>query len=169
MAGRRGCLLSIAIAAVLVLGAGFAAYQALDPEALRVLAERRATALLGAPVTIGRMRVHVFPVPAVVGTDVRTGSGSTADRPSVSVRAIRILPQWRTVLSKPLVIDAVEIEGLAVVVRRDREGRWILPGTAPGAHSRRRRHRRRRRVGGVAGLPGGPASNTLAVRSHRHA
>ncbi len=162
MAGRRGCLLSIAIAAVLMLGVGFAAYQALDPEALRVLAERRATALLGAPVTIGRMRVHVFPVPAVVGTDVRTGSGSTVDRPSVSVRAIRILPQWRTVLSKPLVIDAVEIEGLAVVVRRDREGRWILPGP-PGAQSRGGGTAGGGNSGGVAGLPGGPASNTLAV------
>ena len=82
MAGRRGCLLSIAIVTVLVLGAGFAVYRALDPEALRALAERRATAALGTPVTIGRMRVHVFPVPAVVGTDVRTGSGGAATGPS---------------------------------------------------------------------------------------
>jgi uncharacterized protein involved in outer membrane biogenesis len=165
MFGRRGCLLCVAIAAVLLLGGGFAAYQALDPEALRGLAERQAGALLGERVTIGRMRVHVFPVPAVVGTDIRTGSGGTSDGPSVSVRAIRILPQWRTLVSKPLVIDAVEIEGLAVVLRRDRQGRWILPGarteppstrtgTAAGGGP----------LGGVPGLPGGPASHALAVR-----
>jgi uncharacterized protein involved in outer membrane biogenesis len=163
MTGRRGCLLSVAIAAVLLLGAGFAAYRALDPEALRLLAERRASAVLGTPVTIGRMRVHVFPVPAVVGTDVRTGSGGAANRPSVSFQAIRILPQWRTVLSKPLVIDAVELEGLALAVRRDREGRWILPGSAPGARSAGGGTADGDGAGGVAGLPGAPASNTLAV------
>jgi uncharacterized protein involved in outer membrane biogenesis len=163
MTGRRGCLLPIAIAAVLLLGAGFAAYRALDTEALRVLAERQATALLGEPVTIGRMRVHVFPVPAVVGTDVRTGSGGAVAGPSVSVRAIRILPQWRTLLSKPLVIDAVEIEGLAVVVRRDREGRWILPGPAPEPRSTGGVTAGGGAVGGVPGLPGGPASEALAV------
>ena len=135
MTGRRGCLLSVAIAAVLLLGAGFAAYRALDPEALRLLAERRASALLGTPVTIGRMRVHVFPVPAVVGTDVRTGAGWRREW------ALGVLPGHphpspvADVLSKPLVIDAVELEGLALAVRRDRQGRWILPGPAPGTRS----------------------------------
>jgi uncharacterized protein involved in outer membrane biogenesis len=163
MTGRRGCLLSVAIAAVLLLGAGFAAYRALDPEALRLLAERRASAVLGTPVTIGRMRFHVFPVPAVVGTDVRTGAGGAAKGPSVSFQAIRILPQWRTVLSKPVVIDAVELEGLALAVRRDRQGRWILPGPAPGPRSAGGGTADRGGAGGVAGLPGTPASNTLAV------
>jgi uncharacterized protein involved in outer membrane biogenesis len=165
MTRRSGCLLVVAIAALLLLGAGFAAYRALDTDALRGLAERQASGLLGEPVTIGRMRVHLFPVPAVVGTDVRTGSGDTSDGPSVSVRAIRILPQWRTLVSKPLVIDAVEIEGLGIVVRRDREGRWILPGAASGSGSTGGGSTGGGgAVGGVPGLPGGPASQALAVR-----
>src|SRR3954462_6018433 len=109
MSLRRGCLLVFAAAAVVLLLAVVVAYRALDPDALRGLAERQATALLGEPVTIGQMRVRVFPVPAVIGTDVRTGPAGGGGGPAVSVHAIRVLPQWRTLLSKPVVVDSIDI------------------------------------------------------------
>src|SRR3954462_3489916 len=109
MSSRRGCLLVVAILAVLLVAGGVVAYRGLDPDALRAMAERQASAMLGAPVTIGRMRVSLFPVPAVTGSQLRLQSASAGRAPSITVQAVRILPQWRTLVSKPLVVDAVEI------------------------------------------------------------
>ena len=161
MPSRRGCLLIAAIASVLLVAGGLAVYRALDPEALRALGERQASAMLGAPVTIGRMRISLFPVPAVTGTDVRLQSASAGRPPAITVHAIRILPQWRTLVSRPLVVDAVEIEGLTLLVRRDAQGQWLLPGGS-GAHSTAGRT-----SGGVPGLSGGPGSDAVAVRAVR--
>jgi uncharacterized protein involved in outer membrane biogenesis len=161
MSRRSGCLLVAAITAVLLLVGAFAAYRAVDAQALRLVAERQLTTIMGEPVTIGRMSLSLFPVPAVTGTDVRIASAPADGAPGVSVRAVRILPQWRTLLSRPVVIDAVQIEGLTVMVRRDRERRWILPGPpAPPASGGGA-------FGGVPGLPGGGASETVAVHRVR--
>src|SRR4051794_6285110 len=157
MSSRRGCLLIAAIVAVLLVAGGIVAYRGLDPDALRALAERHASAMLGAPVTIGRMRVSLFPIPAVTGTDVRLQSAGAGRAAAITVRGIRILPQWRTLISRPLVVDAVEIEGLTLLVRRDAEGRWLLPGGSPGGRSAPDST-----SGGVPGLPGGSASDAVA-------
>jgi len=151
-----------AIVAVLLVAGGIVAYRGLDPDALRALAERHASAMLGAPVTIGRMRVSLFPTPAVTGTDVRLQSAGAGRAAAITVRGIRILPQWRTLVSRPLVVDAVEIEGLTLLVRRDAEGRWLLPGAPPGGRSAPDST-----SGGVPGLPGGSASDAVAVRAVR--
>ena len=162
MSRRRGCLLVVGVAAVVLLGAAVAAFHALNPEALRGAAERQLTALAGEPVSIGRLSVSLFPVPAVTGRDVRVLSAGAARAQAVSVRAIRILPQWRTLLSRPVVVDAVEIEGLTLMARRDRERRWILPGaTTATARSPRAA------PPAVPGLPGGGTSDALAVRRVR--
>jgi uncharacterized protein involved in outer membrane biogenesis len=166
MSRRRGCLLVVAAATLLLLGGAFAAYRALDADALRGSAERELTALLGQPVTIGRISVRLFPVPAVTGMDVRVGSAGADHAPGVSVGAVRILPQWRTLLSRPVVVDTVDVEGLTARVRRDRERRWILPGAATGA-PRPGGGGAGAAVGGVPGLPGGGASDTVAVRRVR--
>jgi uncharacterized protein involved in outer membrane biogenesis len=162
---RRGCLLALAGAAVVAVVGLFVVYRVLDTDALRRVAEARLTAVFGEPVTIGRMRGSVFPVPAVTGGNIRIGERMEGAAPSVGVRRIRILPQWRTLLSKPVVIDAVEIEGLAVTLRRERNGRWVLPGAARPAPS----------AGGgagggaagIPGLPGGPATEAVSVRGIR--
>ena len=162
MSRRRGCLLVVGVAAVVLLGAAVAAFHALNPEALRGAAERQLTALAGEPVSIGRLSVSLFPVPAVTGRDVRVLSAGAGRAQAVSVRAIRILPQWRTLLSRPVVVDAVEIEGLTLMARRDRERRWILPGaTTATARSPRAA------PPAVPGLPGGGTSDALAVRRVR--
>ena len=162
MSRRRGCLLVVGVAAVVLLGVAVAAFHALNPEALRGAAERQLTALAGEPVSIGRLSVSLFPVPAVTGRDVRVLSAGAGRAQAVSVRAIRILPQWRTLLSRPVVVDAVEIEGLTLMARRDRERRWILPGaTTATARSPRAA------PPAVPGLPGGGTSDALAVRRVR--
>ena len=163
MSRRRGCLLVVGVAAVVLLGAAVAAFHALNPEALRGAAERQLTALAGEPVSIGRLSVSLFPVPAVTGRDVRVLSAGAGRAQAVSVRAVRILPQWRTLLSRPVVVDAVEIEGLTVMARRDRERRWILPGATTATE----RSPRGSTAGGVPGLPGGGTSDALAVRRVR--
>jgi uncharacterized protein involved in outer membrane biogenesis len=156
--------MALAFAAVILLFGAFVVYRALDPDALRGVAEARLIAVFGERVTIGRMRVALFPVPAVAGTDIRIGMRTEGAAPSVGVRRIRILPQWRTLLSKPVVIDAVEIEGLAVALLRDSDGRWVLPGASRGAPSAGGTGGT---VTGIPGLPGGPATAPVAVRSVR--
>ena len=151
------------MAAVALVGA-FLLYRALDPDALRGVAERRLTELFGEPVTIGRMRVSLFPVPTVTGTDIRLGARTAAAAPSLDVGSIRILPQWRTLLSKPIVIDAVEIERLAVSLRRDRDGRWILPGTAGRSSTS---NASGTSTSGIPGMSGGGGAEAIAVRSIR--
>jgi AsmA-like protein len=160
---RRGCLIALGVATVILLCGAFLVYRALDPDALRGVAEGRLSAVFGERVTIGRMRVALFP-PAVTGTDVSIGTRSKGAAPSVGVRRIRIVPQWRTLLSKPVVIDAVEIEGLAVALLRDRDGRWVLPGASRGGASAGGAGGA---MTGVPGLPGGPGTAPVAVRSVR--
>ena len=158
MSRRRGCLLVVGVAAVVLLGAAVAAFRARNPEALRGAAERQLTALAGEPVSIGRLSVSLFPVPAVTGRDVRVLSAGAGRAQAVSVRAIRILPQWRTLLSRPVVVDAVEIEGLTLMARRDRERRWILPGaTTATARSPRAA------PPAVPGLPGGGTAEARRI------
>jgi uncharacterized protein involved in outer membrane biogenesis len=163
MRSKRGCLIALSVAAVILLCGAFVVYRALDPNALRGVAERHLTELFGEPVTIGRMRVSLFPVPAVTGTDIRLGSRTAAAAPSVDVGRIRILPQWRTLLSKPIVVDAVEVERLAVSLRRDRDGRWILPGTGAA----RRSATSNATGASTPSMSGGASTETIAVRHIR--
>ena len=131
--------------------------RALDLETLRRLAERHASALLGQPVSVGRMHVSIWPIPAVTGSDIRVAdSGRRA--PPFRCAAYASFRSGERFFRKPIVIDAVEIEGLAVTVRRDRERRWVLPGPAPRARSPQPGT-----TGGPAGVPGGPATEAVVV------
>src|SRR5512138_263993 len=89
----RGCLAGLAV--VLVLGgvALFLAWRALDTAFLEAFVEARLSATLGTPVTIGRMRLSLGGTPAVECRQIRVGSGAIAAAPSVSIAAVRIVPQ----------------------------------------------------------------------------
>lgn len=123
----RGCLVSLALLVVLALAAIFLVRRALDPESLRGLAESRLSAILGQPVSIGRMDWSLWPSPAVEGREIRVGAGTASQAPSVSLTALRIVPRLSSVFSRPLVVERVEVDGLAVRALRDRAGKWSLP------------------------------------------
>lgn len=130
---RPGCLVLL-VAGLAVLVAGVVLVRrALDPEALRVRAEERLSEVLGQPVTIGRMNLSWLPAPVVEASDIRIGGVSPGAAPApLALRALRITPRLSSLFSTPVVIDRVEVLGLAVRIGRDAQGRWLLP--VPASH-----------------------------------
>ncbi len=124
---RRRWLVLAAIVLLAGLGGFLAVRWALDPQLLRTVAQSQLSAALGQPVHIGTVRLSFFPTPNVYGTDIGVGAGAQAGGPSLEIRAIRLHPRLSTIFRRPIVIDRVEIEGLALTVRRDANGRWLLP------------------------------------------
>ncbi len=128
---RRPWLIA-AVVALAVLAGGFVAVRwALDPLLLRTLAESRLSAALGQPVRIGTVQLSLLPSLSVYGTDVVVGEATRAGGASLDIHAIRLHPRFSTIFSRPIVIDRVEIEGLALNAVRDATGRWILPLPGP--------------------------------------
>jgi len=124
---RRGCLVVLGVLLIVTVTAAVLVRMALDPGTLRTLAETRLSEALGQPVTIGRMRLSFLP-PSVEGSEIRIGAATgPGGSPGISLRAVRIRPRLSSVFSSPVVIERVEVVGLALDVRRDAEGRWQLP------------------------------------------
>ena len=84
--------------------------------------------MLGQPVSIGSMRVSMFPVPAVIGADVVVGPDR--ERPELALQRIRLVPRIKSLFNGPYVIREVVLEGLAVRIVRER-GRWRFPTVVP--------------------------------------
>jgi len=162
MAVRRSLVIVAGVVAAL-LALAVVGYWLLDPNVFRDRVERELSSRLGQRVTVGHLAATLFPIPAVTGTDVRVEGVDPRRAPAVSIRAIRILPAWRTLLSKPIVVDAVELQGLAITLRRDAEGRWILPGAGEGGQGPAASG------GGAAvpGLSGGTEAAAVAIRRVR--
>lgn len=123
----RGCLVALLLALVLASAAFVLVRRALDPDRIRLLAQSRLSAALGQPVSIGRMRLSLLPTPSVEGAEIRVGSGSPTAAPSVSLGSLNIVPRLSSLLSSPIVVDRVEVKGLAVRALRRRDGTWVLP------------------------------------------
>jgi len=124
---RRGCLVALVVLVLGAVAAGWLVWRALDPAHLRTVAETRLTEALGQPVTIGTMNLSFFP-PGVEGRHIRIGDAAGPARsPGVSLGSLRLKPRLSSVFSSPMVIERVEVVGLALDVRRDADGRWQLP------------------------------------------
>ena len=157
---RRGCLIVLLVGLLATVGGAIVVRRALDPERLRHIAEARMGEAIGQPVTIGTIGVSFWPTPSVEAGDIRVGSGKAiAGRaPSVDVRALRIHPKLSSIFSSPVVIDRVEVLGLAIRVRRDKDGHWLLPVTpVPGGGDGVRR----------AGKPSPVDVNEIVLRDGR--
>ena len=96
---------------------------------LREAAETRLSAMLGQPVSIGRLGVAIFPRLSVTGGDVRVGEVST-QAPALAIERIRLLPRLRPLLSGNVVIDEVQLDGFVVTVLHDEKG-WHVPSAMP--------------------------------------
>jgi len=124
---RRGCLVALVVLLAVGLAAALALRWALNPDALRALAESRLSEAFGRPVTIRTMKLTFLP-PGAEGSDIRIGSPATDGAPvGISLRALRIQPRLSTVFSSPVVIERVEVVRLALEIGRDAQGRWQLP------------------------------------------
>jgi uncharacterized protein involved in outer membrane biogenesis len=127
---RRGCVIVLLLAAVLVLGALLAVHWVLDSDLVRAETEARLSRRLGQPVAIGSMRVSVLPRVQFVGSNIRVGTDDRA-APAVDLDAISIVPDVRSLLGRPYIMTETRLEGFSVLVLRDRERRWHLPMEMP--------------------------------------
>jgi len=123
----RGCLIALVAALVVSIGLVVVVYRALDPAALRSMAETRLSAALGQKVSIGTIDVDWLPAPSVEARDITLGATEGKAPPSLALGSIRIVPKLSSIFSRPIVAQRVELAGVVVHALRDREGRWRLP------------------------------------------
>jgi len=136
-AQHRRLLILAGLASILLIAAFFIVRSILDPELIRPAAESRLSAMLGQPVSIGSMRLTVWPVPALLGSGIQIGA--ERDSPDLALQRIRIVPRVGSLFRGPYVIREVVLEGLTARVVREPAGRWRFPAVipAPGADSAR--------------------------------
>lgn len=126
-----GVILVIAVAGVLLVR------RALNPEAIRGLAESQLGSLLGQKVQIGSMTVSILP-PVVTGEAIKVGNAQADASQMLGLRGLRVVPSLSSLLSSTIVIDRMDLEGLNVTIERDGEGRWLLPFGRPPATAPKR-------------------------------
>lgn len=86
---------------------------------------------LGEPVTIGGLNVSFFPSPALDASDIHIGSADKNAAPGVSVTGLHVVPELFSFLpGRSPVVDRIDLVGFAVAVRRDKNGKWLLPVAA---------------------------------------
>lgn len=129
---RRVLILGAVLAVALVV-AMVAVRRSLARGELREGVEARLSASLGAPVSIGRLSVALFPRPSVTGSNIRVGEADV-DAPSIRIERVRILPRLRSLFSGDIVVEQVELGGFVVSVLRDQQ-RWKVPAAVPAPTS----------------------------------
>jgi uncharacterized protein involved in outer membrane biogenesis len=111
--------------------------------------------VLGQPVTIGGLSVALLPSPALNATDIRIGAGDKNTAPGVSLSGLHVVPELFSFLpGRSPVVDRIDLVGLAVAVRHDKSGKWLLPvpsGSSTPASP-----------GAPAAAPGGAAASRAA-------
>ncbi|KQQ67647.1 hypothetical protein ASF84_00430 [Pseudomonas sp. Leaf127] len=92
----------------------------------RVDVESRAQAALGMPLSIGRLegRWSGF-APVLLAHDVMVGEGRNALR----LDQVRVVPAlWDSLVHRQVHIADLEVSGLQLIVRQDKDGQWALQG-----------------------------------------
>jgi uncharacterized protein involved in outer membrane biogenesis len=124
---RRLLFFFVGLIVVLIVLA-VAALQALKSETARSRIASALSGALGQPVTIGGLSTSVFPTPSLSARGIRIGGADSTAAPGVSLEALHIVPRLSSILpGHALTIDHVDLRGLAISVRRDSAGRWLLP------------------------------------------
>jgi hypothetical protein len=135
---RRRLLILAALLLAAGVGVWLVVRSTLNPEVIRRDVESRLAAALGQPVSIGGVRVSVFPVPAVIGSEIAIGSRrGTPDPldpsvapPGLELQRIRIVPRIGSLFRGPYVIRNATLEGLTVRIVREAGG-WRFPSVVP--------------------------------------
>jgi len=131
---RRWLLIAAALVVVLFVAAGVALYF-FDPETLRGPLQKQASAALGREVTLGKIQLAIFPLPAVQIDDVRIAGPKPSDPPLAQIAALRLRVAVLPLLAKKVVLRALELESPRIVIPFDKEGKPILPGAPKTAEA----------------------------------
>jgi uncharacterized protein involved in outer membrane biogenesis len=120
---------ALVLAAIALIGL-LAVRQVLRGAQVREAVEARLSATLGQPVSIGTLGVGLFPRLAVSGTDVRLGDARSV-APALAVERILILPRLAPLFRGTVIVETIELDGFAVSLLRDTDGRWHVPSVLP--------------------------------------
>jgi uncharacterized protein involved in outer membrane biogenesis len=136
-------VIGLVVLLIVLVGVGFGL---INSSAARAKIAQSLSSALGQPVTIGGFKVALLPVPALQANDVRIGGADSNAAPGLSLTELRVVPELSSVLpGRPLVVSRVDLKGLAIALRRDKSGKWLLPvapaptggGAAPSVELRR--------------------------------
>ena len=116
--GAVFALLLIAVAVALAL---------FDTEKLRGPLQTQASAALGRDVTLGKIALGLFPLPAVKIDDVRIAGPKPSDPPLADVAEIRLRVALLPLIAKKVVLRALEIDKPRIDIPFDKDGKPILP------------------------------------------
>lgn len=130
---RRLLILGTVLVALVLAGA-FVVRQALSGERLRLAAERRLSATLGQPVSIGELSVGVLPRISVVGRNVRVGE-PRVHVPGLDIGSVRIRLRVQSWWKRDVSITGIDLDGFVVSVLRDMRGGWHVPAAVPAPSS----------------------------------
>lgn len=126
---KRTIIVGTVIVGIVIVAAAIVLPLLLDVERHRPRIEQALSAATGREVTLGRLRLNLFPAPRltaagmIVGEDPRFGEDRflTADRVEVRVRL------W-PLLSGRVSIESVTIDAPRIVLRRGRDQGWNIAG-----------------------------------------
>ena len=132
-------LIGLVVAVLVLAGIGIGL---INSAAARNRIAQALSSALGQPVAIGSFSVGLLPVPALEAGDVRIGGADSNAAPGLALSQLRVLPELTSLLpGRTLTVNRVELRGLAISLRKDKSGKWMLP-VAPAP------------TGGGAGGPG---------------
>ena len=124
---KRFFLIAAGVLAVLAIVAALILPRLLNPETYRPRVEQMLAEVTGRKVTIGPMRLHVFPVPGItadgfsLGEDPAFGTEPFLKADRIDAR-VRLMPLF----SSRLDVLSFDIEKPAAHLQRDAKGRWNL-------------------------------------------
>jgi uncharacterized protein involved in outer membrane biogenesis len=129
----RPLLLGTATLAILAVVTIVLLLRSLQGGDLRAGVEARLSAALGQPVSIASLDLSLFP-PSLTGTGIRVGE-ARVEAPALHVERLHILPRLRSLLSGPVIVEQLTLEGFVVSVLRDETGAWHVPSAVPAPGS----------------------------------
>jgi hypothetical protein len=105
---------------VLLAGVAFTLHRWVSTDGFRQRVEREATAALGVPVTLDRVAVDVWPLPAVALSGI-----SVQSKPPITVERVEVRPQWQPLLQGRLVVSTLLVRR-AVLPQQGIDGVLLL-------------------------------------------
>jgi uncharacterized protein involved in outer membrane biogenesis len=129
---RRWLLIlgGILLVLVILIGVALALF---DAEKLREPLQKQASAALERDVTLGKISLAIFPLPAVRIDDVRISGPGPNDPPFAQIAELRLRVAVLPLLAKKVVLRALELDSPRINIPFDKDGKPILPGPAKGA------------------------------------
>ena len=118
-------LIGLVVAVLVLAGIGIGL---INSAAARNRIAQALSSALGQPVAIGSFSVGLFPVPALEAGDVRIGGADSNAAPGLALSELRVLPELTSLLpGRTLTVNRVDLRGLAISLRKDKSGKWLLP------------------------------------------